>query len=124
MAVLLLLAALAARLLAPAGFMPAFGAQGFAIVLCSGHGPVTAMADMTMHDMGGHVPAAPEDHAKTDMPCGFSGLATPGLAGADPVLLALALLFIVATALFTRPIFCVRRVARLRPPLRGPPAGC
>jgi hypothetical protein len=64
-----------------------------------------------------------DSSGKNDMPCGFAGHAPASLASADPVLLAIAIAFIIATAFrmpASRPV--VRRFGYLRPPLRGPPA--
>lgn len=60
--------------------------------------------------------AAPDHQA-----CPFSALTQAGLAGADPIQLALALAFIVIGALRAPPIPARRVPARLRPPLRAPP---
>jgi len=112
LACLLFAAALAMRVLVPAGFMPAASGE-IAVEICSGSGPMTMVMEL---------PGSPDkaEH-KPDSPCAFSALAAPGLAGADPVQLAIALALILAMALFLAPVARVRRVARLRPPLRGPP---
>lgn len=112
LACLLFAAALAMRVLVPAGFMPA-AAGGIAVEICSGSGPMTMMLELP------GVPGKAEH--KTDSPCAFSALSAPGLAGADPIQLAIALALILTTALFFAPVAPVRRVAHLRPPLRGPP---
>jgi len=61
-------------------------------------------------------------HGKVDGTCAFSTLSFAGLAGADPIQLALALLFILATCFAALALPAPRHTARLRPPLRGPPA--
>ncbi|MGI4732521.1 MAG: hypothetical protein ACRYFW_12355 [Janthinobacterium lividum] len=116
-------AALLMRIVVPAGYMPMASGGAIAIALCPGDGPVPAamaMAGMTdPHALGDH---GRGDHGKAGAPCDYSSLSAPSLGGADAILLALALAFVVAAAL-RRP--APRRLARLpylRPPLRGPPA--
>ena len=114
--------ALALRIVVPAGYMPVFSGHALTIELCSGYGPVKmtmTVAGMDMSDAG-HT-SGKQHHDKTDSPCPFSGLTTPALSGADPILLAAAILFIMLLA-SRRPITQpVRAGSRLRPPLRGPP---
>ena len=104
------------RIAIPAGFMPMFSGNSVTIQLCSGYGPMT----MAMPGMADHHDKQGE-HGKQDVPCGFAGLAAPSLAGADPILLAIAIAFVIASGFLPIP---PRRVALpfyLRPPLRGPP---
>ncbi len=123
----LIVLTLLVRFAVPVGYMPVFAGNTVTIALCSGSGPMTmamtGVAAMTGpargdsasdHDPGGH--------GKAEMPCGFAGLSAPFVAGADPVVLALAVAFIVATVF--RAVAPRARVvpANLRPPLRGPPA--
>lgn len=62
------------------------------------------------------------DHAKTETTCAWGLLAMAALGGADVLLLAAALAFILALGFAAcRPVPLARRV-HLRPPLRGPPA--
>jgi hypothetical protein len=55
------------------------------------------------------------------MPCAFAGLSMLGLPAVDPLLLALAIAFLIERAI--RTVMAVAPIARayLRPPLRGPP---
>ncbi len=108
--------ALLMRIAVPAGYMPTFSGGSVAIELCSDYGP----AGMTMHGMAGHHDQK-GGHGKGETPCGFSGLSTPSLAGADPILLALAIAFIVATVFRAAPRRRIALPTYLRPPLRGPP---
>jgi hypothetical protein len=127
-AALLLLVALMMRVLVPAGFMPVLDRGTITITLCSGAGPQkieVAMpgmvaAEMATHGAGHHSDSEP--HEKSQAPCVFSGLAAPALSAADPILLAVAIVFVMAFGLRTpdRPV--VTPALRLRPPLRGPPA--
>ena len=108
--------ALVMRIVVPAGYMPTFVGNSVTIALCSGSGPMTmAMPGMTKHG------DTKTEHGKTEMPCGFAGLSAPSLAGADPILLALAVAFIIATALRAVDPRRVELQRFLRPPLRGPP---
>ncbi len=106
------------KLLVPAGFMPGTSAGTIMIELCTGAGPQTiamALPATGDHDKQG-------DHGKGEMPCAFAGLSAPSLAAADPILIALAIAFIVATVFRSVPVVTAPGFAHLRPPLRGPPA--
>lgn len=62
------------------------------------------------------------DHAKAEATCAWGLLAMAALGGADVMLLAAALAFILALGFAAvRPALPARR-SHLRPPLRGPPA--
>lgn len=108
--------ALAMRIAVPAGYMPMFSGKTVAVALCSGYGPM----QMAMPGTVSH-PDKPGEHDKSAAPCGFSGLATPSLGGVDPIVLVLAIAFIIATAVITVPPRRVVPATYLRPPLRGPP---
>jgi len=114
----LIAAALFMKVVVPAGYMPVVSSGSIVLELCSGVGP-EKMA-MAMPGMAAH--HGKTDHSsKDDMPCGFSGHAPASMAATDPILLVLAIAFIVAT-LFRMPVsWPVRRASFLRPPLRGPP---
>lgn len=115
LASLLVACVLFAKVLIPAGFMPVVGSQGIVVQLCNGVGAET----VTIAIPG---KSGPIDQNKADSPCAFSGLAAPVLAGADPVQLALAILFILAMGLRAAQPIALRSRHHLRPPLRGPPA--
>ena len=105
------------KALVPAGYMPVRSGGSIVIELCSGFGP--EKMTMAMPGMGDH--HGKGDRPRGDAPCGFAGHAPPSMAAADPILLVLAIAFILAT-LFRMPVsWPVRRVSYLRPPLRGPP---
>ena len=115
----LVVTALMVKLVVPAGFMPAFANGTMTVQLCTGMGVQTIQMEIpgTAGDSDNH------DHQKkADMPCAFAGLSTPTLAAIDPLLLAVAIAFIIATIfrIVSRPVLARR--AYLRPPLRGPPA--
>lgn len=118
-AALVVALALAMKLAVPAGFMPTMADGRIVVAVCSGAGSTTMIVEIPglkheRGDTGGG--------AKHEPPCAFAGLSMPALAGADPVLLAIAILFVMAMAL--RPVAALRVVQPqfLRPPLRAPPA--
>jgi hypothetical protein len=106
------------KLLVPSGLMPVFDHGRVIISICTGTGPMQMAMPMsgTKQDAPGK-----SGHHKSEHPCPFSSLTAHSLAAADPVLLALALLFFMA--LLLRPLAppVVRQSLYLRPPLRGPP---
>lgn len=112
-------AALLMKVLVPAGYMPTVSGNSMIIQICSGYGPMT----MAMPIPGKEDSSGQGDHqGKAEMPCAFSGLSAPSLAAADPLLLALAILFIMVAAIRVAIPVPASSPAYLRPPLRGPPA--
>jgi hypothetical protein len=115
--------ALAMKILVPAGFMPVVSGGRVTIEICGGTVPVqTVMAPMmamAMPGMAHH--SGKSDHQEREMPCAFSGLTAPSLAAVDPVLLAIAIAFIVGLVFRVRTAVPIAAQAHLRPPLRGPP---
>lgn len=118
---LLMLCALAMKIVVPAGFMPVYTAHGLQIVVCSGTGPVDAMTG-SMPGMPGHHGGEQDTPAKHEAPCAFSGLGAPSLGGADIIQLAIAIAAIIALGVLFTPIAQTPAWAFVRPPLRGPPA--
>ena len=126
----LCLAALALRLLIPAGHMPGIDAGGFAIVACPDAAePMAVPRDRDTpphhartHRTGGHDDRHDDGDRGGGQVCAFAGLSAPLLGGADPLLLVAALAWIAATALAMRPLRIARRTPHLRPPPQGPPA--
>ena len=116
----LLALALAARALLPAGWMPQAGERVLTMAICA-----DASGGKLVHRIV--LPASQKPvgegagHAKPGT-CAWSSLAMASLSGADPALLAAALLFILALGFAD--VALPRRAEReyLRPPLRGPPA--
>lgn len=111
------LLALLVRAAIPAGYMPERQSTGWLVTLCTGDGVKTVTVDVNgkpvKHD--GSADAAPSI-------CAFASLAAPALSAAPPLLLILAIAFILLRGLVPT-IQPARRVAaRLRPPLRAPPA--
>lgn len=126
LAALLLCAALLLRVAVPAGFMPMQTDGGMRLMLCGGTAPLPPAVQAHGMHAGMHHAAPAHDHGDRDAEapkgCAFADLAVPLLGGADPVLLAGAIAFLLAAAFFFRPFRRVQDPARLRPPLRAPPA--
>lgn len=123
-AALLLAAALALRLLVPAGYMPAVADGAMRLVLCPAAGPGRAdpppaprMAGMH-HDRGDH----PADHGPQAPPCAYAGLSWAPVMPVDLPLLAAAIVFAMALVRVRAALAPPVRAPFLRPPLRGPPA--
>lgn len=119
---MLLAIALAVKALVPAGYMisPA-GDRFLTVTIC-------ADASDTPKQMRLAIPGKNEtgdDHSETaakSEPCAFSGLGHTALGGADPILLAAALAFILFVGFAPLREPPARDLAFLRPPLRGPPS--
>lgn len=111
--------ALMMKIVMPAGFMPSVSNGKIVVSICSGTGPMTVVMTVPGSE---HGKPGERQHGKAEQPCAFAGLSSPSLAAADPVVLALAILFAMALAL--RPMAARTATAPpyLRPPLRGPPA--
>lgn len=125
LALWLALAALAVRLLVPAGFMAGTVEGRMALQLCSGFGPVTraVAAPAPHHVMPAHASGHHHDRGgdSAEMPCPYAAMAQAAHMPVDPVLLAAAIAFILALG-FAAPIAPAPRAEPfLRPPLRGPP---
>lgn len=121
LAALICAAALLLRLLVPSGYMIGTEHGHVAITICLG------IADqpmpMAMPGMAGEMPDhGKKDNGKAEMPCPFASLTAPALGGADPVLLAALVAFIVALGILPLLSPTPTRRSYVRPPLRGPPA--
>lgn len=114
-AAVLIALALAMKVAVPAGFMPVAVPGQLMVLVCTEFGPQHVAIDVP------GMPAKPDNGAKMDQPCAFAGLGLAWLPGADPELLAAALVFVLALgfAAVTTPLLA--RTPHLRPPLRGPP---
>ena len=117
LAMVLVAMALAVRLLVPAGTMPGSGDRVLAVEICAdaSGAPQTQLLVIPGKP-------APHENSAAKVTCAFAGLAFPALAGADPVLLALALAFIMAIGLSLVAPSLPARFTRFQPPSRGPPA--
>ena len=114
--------ALAVKALVPAGFMLSAGGDRFlTVTICSdasGSPKQMQIAIPGKQAAGGDQ----SDMADTGPVCAFSGLGHFALGGADPVLLATALAFILLIGIAPIPALSLRDIPFLRPQLRGPPA--
>ncbi len=113
----LLALVLAVKALVPAGYMIDGDARGVTVRICadaaaSVHAVVIPGKQRGDADQPGHDQQA----------CPFAALGHAALGGADPLLLAAALVFILLIGLVPVPAAAPRASARLRPPLRAPPA--
>lgn len=117
LALLLLVMALAVRLLVPVGTMPGSGDRVLSLQICADASGLPQSRVMVIPGK----PAPHEDNAAKGT-CAFSGLAAPLLGGADPVVLAHALAFILALGLALVAHALPVRLSRFQPPTRGPPA--
>lgn len=111
--------ALLMKIMVPAGMMPTTMADGtITVSLCTDMGVQTVQMQIPglAHDK------ATGDQQIADQSCAFAGLGMPSLSGAGPILLAIALAFIIAAGwrAVARPLAAPR--AYLRPHPTGPPA--
>jgi hypothetical protein len=113
-AVALLVAALAMKAVVPAGYMPAAGTL-LTIRVCSIDPAGRTVRSVPVPAREPAAPAKPADS------CTFASLSMAAAAGAPPVLLAAALVFIFLAALRPASPALPTSPLRLRPPLRGPP---
>lgn len=121
LAILLAGAALLMKVLVPAGFMPTVSNGTLLVQLCSGLG-VTQTVVIEIPGLGDHDNGNGNDQHDADgQPCAFSGMAVYGLAGADPILLAIAIAFILAAAFRIEQQLILWHGLYLRPPSQGPP---
>lgn len=119
LALLALVLAFLVRAALPAGYMVGRDAtETVTVLVCSGAGgdhQVVKLAIPSKKGGRGH-------DGETGKGCAFSALGKSALGGADPVLLALALAFILVLGLAPSRTLPARPVPHVRPPLRGPPA--
>jgi len=106
--------ALFVQILAPPGFMVGRDGDHLSIVICTGHGPASALSDLT-----GHPDKSPQ--TRHDAPCVFAGHAV----GAAPPLMAL-IARPIALATLAAPVALFdltpgRGLAAPPPPSQGPP---
>lgn len=118
----LLALALLVKALVPTGFMiSASGERFLTVTICADASGVPQQMQIAIPAKDG----AGSDHSEADdtsQPCAFSGLGHSALGGADPLLLAAALAFILLVGFAPHRTLPAREIPFLRPPLRGPPA--
>ena len=103
---------LAVRLLTPAGFMPDFSGDAFAVVAC----PDADGADMPMQTHGSH------GKQKAHQPCPYASASSlGGLADGFKSLIADVIAIGAALLLGRTFLFLCRHLRHGWPPLRGPP---
>lgn len=119
-AAVLIAAALCMKALIPAGCMIGNGNRVLTVEICadSQGGRVTQQIILAGDGKSG----GQGEHGKIDGTCAFSALSFASLGAADPVLLALALVLIMALGFVPVAAPRAARVSHLRPPMRGPPA--
>jgi hypothetical protein len=117
LALVIVALALAMKALVPGGYM--IGQQGkvLTVSICA-DASGAKMTKQIVLPQTGHS----DDHAKSDGACPYAALGIAALSGADTVLLAIALGFIMALGFASVPAIRQAGTLRLRPPLRGPPA--
>jgi hypothetical protein len=121
--VLLLLAlVLAVKAVVPSGFMLAADSNHvLTVTICSDSTGATEQMQIAIpgkHESGG----GHSDAGVKATHCAFSGLGQAMIGTADPMLLAVALAFILLVGLAPLPALPLRDLPFLRPQLRGPPA--
>ncbi len=118
LAVWLVALALLVKAVVPSGFMASVSAEGIVVQLCTADGMQTVLltADGQIKS-----PDSSQPDRGQDAPCAFTGHGAPLLSGADPVLLAVAIAFIMLLGL--QPVKTLRlpQPFFLRPPAIGPP---
>jgi hypothetical protein len=120
-AALLVALALAMKALVPSGYMIGGDVRVITISICA-DSIESRYTKQILVPQSGKADHAKDGLAKDGQACPFSALSMASLAGADPVLLALALAFILTLGFYAAFAPHRRRTAHLRPPLRGPPA--
>lgn len=116
--------ALAMKAIVPAGYMIGAESKVLTIRICD-ETQLSAAVQNALSARDIVIPMKGEPagkHSKGEGMCPYGALSFAGLAGADPIQLALALLFILAAGFAALALPAPRRAAHLRPPLRGPPA--
>jgi hypothetical protein len=118
LALAFLVFALAMKLIMPSGFMFNTVGKQLTVTLCSGvSGQSTTITIPTGPDHQDH---GDEQAAQKDI-CPYGALGHATLGGADPVLLAEAIAFLIALGFAAVALPALRRRAYVQPPLRGPP---
>lgn len=118
----LVVLALAVKALVPAGYMISSTGERFLMV--------TICADASGTPKQMRIPLSDKDETGSDhseaadksQPCAFSGIGHAALGGADPLLLVVALTFILLVGFAPLRASPARDIPFLRPPLRGPPS--
>ncbi|MFT4053744.1 MAG: hypothetical protein QM681_04505 [Novosphingobium sp.] len=118
-AIILVLLALCLKLFVPTGFMIGQDHSTFTVKICNDATGGSDLVRIIVPLKNGMDPL-PGKPAKGE--CPFAALSMHALSGADPILLALAIAFIMALGLARLRPTLWASADHLRPPLRGPPA--
>lgn len=121
LAFVLVVLAMSIRALVPSGYMVGGPAKVLTVQICA-DAQLGALTKQIVIPHTGDTSKGTSEHTGDEGHCAFSSLAMASLSGADGVLLARALLFILALGFASFQLPRVDRPAHLRPPLRGPPA--
>jgi hypothetical protein len=113
----ILLMTLCMKAIVPAGTM--IGAKTLTIEVCADASGQHQTRQISVPMTG---KSGDADTHKAAGSCAYSALSLALLGGADPLLLALALAFIIALGFHRAPPRRLARTPHLRPPLRGPPS--
>jgi len=123
LALLVVLIALCMKIVVPTGFMISPTAKVFTVQICDDQIGNHAVRQIAIPMKSGLIDAGAKQAGKSASgECPFAGHSMTALGGADPVLLVLALAFILALGFAPVTTPRAARIAFLRPPLRGPPA--
>lgn len=120
-AMMLVALALLVRALVPAGYMVASSTLTLNIQLCSDAQGGHASMKIVVPRLGDKKDGS-GTHTQKNQPCAFSALTMASLAGADDLLLAQAIAFILITSTLLVASLACLPFAHQRPPLRGPPS--
>jgi hypothetical protein len=121
LAMALLALALCIKALVPAGFMVSASSTIITVTVCSDASGGMKTMQIALPMKPGHAKSDPAQDAKAST-CAFAGLAHLATTGTPPLLLAIALAAILLLGVLPQGRLPLKRAARLRPPLRGPPA--
>jgi hypothetical protein len=96
--------------------------QFLTVTICADASGTPKQMRIALPSKGGDAGGDHSEAASKAQPCAFAGLGHGALGGADPVLLAAALAFILLVGFAPLRAPPARDIAFLRPPLRGPPS--
>lgn len=120
LAILMVAAALCLKALVPAGYMLEAGHKVLTVAICQDSAGQSVTHQIVV-PMKGSPAGEAAKHAEAGKACAWSSLGMASLAGADALLLAAALAFILTLGFAPIAAPRPRRALWLRPPLRGPP---
>lgn len=121
LAAVLVVLVLAIKAMVPAGYMLERQGISLTVTICADASGGSVTREIVIPRKGA-LGASGDAHAKAASVCPYAALGHAALAGADAVLVALALAFILALGFAPTRFAPLRRIPFLRPPLRGPPA--